>query len=624
MPWWGRGLLVLAFVLASARAHAGDPFKLPPELRKWAAERAKLPRKPHPVRAWAKPWLRDTGEPDGPKGRLDTVARGLFSGQGDALLDRLRADIQTESKSTRFFGDPYFHLGPLPKDPFLRKVALLVTERAEMDVHAGIMGGAVADVLAELADERGFIDHRKLLLTYGPRAATFLAAASRISASGDPGSVDLRLDRYASDQLKQRMRVLRPLSRPSMPSFQRLLGRHARERPLAGFRVAGIQHLLGTTAGLLRGLSASGVDPNDIVMLGKQYSQHMQVVAELRDEGYRIVPAGASASGWEMDRMLNDATRGLAPGEKLLLLDDGGQLLAYVNERRPDLHGRVVGVEQTRKGIRLLEKLTMRFPVIDVAQSWAKLRYEAPMIGRSVGMAVVDKLAKLAGSGVDTGQVVVLLGYGVVGQATARYLKGLGYRVEAWDPRADALATALKDGVKPLASRTEALSRGRILVAATGETSLTAADARHLPNEAVLFNAGSPGEISATLHGLAEFEGLHMDFDHRIRTRFAGVDIDLGDVLDGSRRDRVLTGPGGKQFLLANEGLVVNFTGEADPIPARYIQLTRGLLYLGALQAARTTQAGIHALDPGGQHKLVRSIKRELAKTGESLSRPTF
>ena len=62
---------------------------------------------------------------------------------------------------------------------------------------------------------------------------------------------------------------------------------------------------------------------------------------------------------------------------------------------------------------------------------------------------------------------------------------------------------------------------------------------------------------------------------------------------------------------------MINFQA---PKPARYIQLTTGLLYLGALQAARTRGPGIHAL--ASQKAYVADIERQLARQGESLERP--
>jgi len=46
----------------------------------------------------------------------------------------------------------------------------------------------------------------------------------------------------------------------------------------------------------------------------------------------------------------------------------------------------------------------------------------------------------------------------------------------------------------------------------------------------------------------------------------------------------------GKAFLLLNSGSPINLTGGADPIAPATIQLTRALLLLGTIQAARALQ----------------------------------
>lgn len=101
-----------------------------------------------------------------------------------------------------------------------------------------------------------------------------------------------------------------------------------------------------------------------------------------------------------------------------------------------------------------------------------------------------------------------------------------------------------------------------------------------------------------------------------------------------TRRDRGFsTGPG-KDIYVANQGTVINFDGSLDPIPPRYIQLTRGLLYLASLQAAALARMdapphGVVPLDRKSQDDWVKDdwvkmVKQDLARTGESLEVPRF
>jgi S-adenosylhomocysteine hydrolase len=218
--------------------------------------------------------------------------------------------------------------------------------------------------------------------------------------------------------------------------------------------------------------------------------------------------------------------------------------------------------------------------------------------------------------GIEPGARVVILGYGVVGRATAGALRRLGYRVEAWDKAwADEPAgrlDALADGVFPHRSRELALRRASILVSATGERGVGSGDFARLPHGAVIFNGASPGEIDPAplIHGATT-------------TSFLGRPLRHLQPDARSARGFSVALSAGREILVAARGDVINFGG-VDPIPARYIQLTRGLLYLGALQAAGTREAGLHALAKPPQRRLVRAIRRELARGGESLSDPMF
>jgi hypothetical protein len=61
-----------------------------------------------------------------------------------------------------------------------------------------------------------------------------------------------------------------------------------------------------------------------------------------------------------------------------------------------------------------------------------------------------------------------------------------------------------------------------------------------------------------------------------------------------------------------------------DPIPPRYIQLTHGLLFLGSVQAMKTTRPGIFALSDDAQERWSKAVEADLATTSESLRHPTF
>jgi S-adenosylhomocysteine hydrolase len=443
---------------------------------------------------------------------------------------------------------------------------------------------------------------------------------------------------------------------PAMGAFEELVERYAGKNILEGFRLVGIQHLLNSTASLVRALARTGVAPPQLFLIGKPYSQNRGVVTDLRHEGFdahlaaQLSHPGRTAvqrNTTETDRemIIKTIERGLAGDGRFLILDDGGELIKLIHERFGDYADRFVAVEQTRKGIRLLEGLNLRFPVINVAECWAKLTYEAPMIGRAIGKAVSGKLDKLRQAGINPGRRATLVGYGVVGQALARDLMRRGFQVDMFDAetnprrRAKLRAQARAAGVGILNSLDEAVAQGNILISATGSTTLRAEHIERLPNGAVLFNAASGNTEILPAPGMYHDPNLRAEAAPRPRkrdpgpflprnvelaTRFRGCRLVIGNSSDGAHQDTILHTSNGKEILLANDGTVINFSGDTYSVPPRYIQLTRGLLYLGLLQAARARAPGVRRLARQPQRDLVAAVMADLGSRGETLEDPTF
>ena len=462
------------------------------------------------------------------------------------------------------------------------------------------------------------------------------------------------------------------VSNPEMPAFWKLVARLGKGAPLRGLRIAGIQHLLGTTGGLMRGLADSGAAPSDVAFIGKTYSQHEDVAAELQKDGFPVHlsdfessldvkfgvtgPSTGSAKNrpaellnrldelFELEDVrsiekLRDAVRaGKAPkGRKFLLIDDGGELIELVHHHFPELHDRIVAVEQTTKGKKRVEALGLAFPVVDVAGSEAKRVWESPMIGRSVAKTTLAKLDGLKRQGVNVGKKVLVIGFGAVGRATALALREQGYEVSVVDSRPEMIGEATGAGFGTHASLDAALPHAEIVIGATGGSGLAAEQLAKLPSGAVLINAAS----SAT-EFVPKMSEIVQHWDSRlwpkwngkaIVTSFQGKEFAMGPMKDllqfgkaPARQDWVLRVAGGKELLLVNQGQVINFDGSVDPIPARYIQLTRGLLYIAAVQAAKLPAGskGMVELDRTMAKEWVEEVKADLARTNESLEHPSF
>ena len=62
----------------------------------------------------------------------------------------------------------------------------------------------------------------------------------------------------------------------------------------------------------------------------------------------------------------------------------------------------------------------------------------------------------------------------------------------------------------------------------------------------------------------------------------------LGKDDSATQRDRVVKTKEGQDLYVAHAGFVVNLTDDDDPIPARYIGLTRSLLFTAVRPVADT------------------------------------
>jgi hypothetical protein len=147
------------------------------------------------------------------------------------------------------------------------------------------------------------------------------------------------------------------LSNPRMDAFWRMVGEHADERPFAGYRIIAVQHLLGSTGGLLRAFVSCGARPQDITVVGKSYSEHGGVIGELRADGFDVRRSrrGYSRDVGDLVKMvLAEARR--HPGRKFLVIGDGGKLIRRLeiavqqHDAPPNLARRIFAVEQTTRG----------------------------------------------------------------------------------------------------------------------------------------------------------------------------------------------------------------------------------------------------------------------------------
>jgi S-adenosylhomocysteine hydrolase len=589
------------------------------------------------------------------RARIDLLLEKLPTEAGLKLADALMARIAPNLKDEGQL-DPGV---PLKNPPTNKLDEALVGSLRDNFLVAGTARRNLPAVLAEVLFpflHHGVVDIDKAQSVYGKDLGDWLRKLASIPAGAAtrPTADRMVYEPLSSDQ---RARVLGevPSIAPPMEAVDFTLETYGKPEELAGWKFLGLQHLFASSESLFRAIDTLGVDPKDTRLIGKIYSTNMRVMGELQTIGVTV--DGTSSNIHEktfasaMQQSIFHQLTGLIaqlpkpvrrtneggevhlvfdppPKPQALIIDDGAEAIKMLHEKFPDYAPFFACVEQTRRGARIAHQLAdagkLKCAVVNVAESWAKLERESPMIGESVVREVERKLDRFERAGVPKPQEATVVGYGAIGQRVAAALQARGVKVHIYDSDPNVLKN-LPPGMVGHTGKAEALSHAHLLVSCVGARTLFPADWDALPNGAMLVNAASaddelgPEDLMRRVKGNNVFD-THGD----LWGVFQGKPIDLGQPDDPAHSDSVLKLDDKKEVLLASNGFVVNMTGERDPIPPKYIQLTRSLLLMGAITAAHATKPGLIDVPEDWQKALVAHVEGELARSGGSLQKPLW
>jgi hypothetical protein len=149
------------------------------------------------------------------------------------------------------------------------------------------------------------------------------------------------------------------------------------------------QHILEPQLKMFQLLSDFGIPKQNIQIFGKIYSTSNEVLEELSVDGFNVSQPFFDPSVTfdiqhekncknEFDKFISS----VPSSSKIIILDDGGELLKVVNEEFNAIpqDTSVIGIEQTSSGFRKLEHSQVNFPIFNVARSVVKLIKESPLI----------------------------------------------------------------------------------------------------------------------------------------------------------------------------------------------------------------------------------------------------
>ena len=267
-----------------------------------------------------------------------------------------------------------------------------------------------------------------------------------------------------------------------MPTLMEIRKVFEKEKPLKGLRISAVLHVTKETAVLVKTLKAGGAE---VALAGSNpLSTQDDVAAALVQEGIKVF-----AWRGENEQEYYENIREILKYEPHIIMDDGGDLHAYVHENMPNLklYG---GTEETTTGVIRLKAMeeqgVLRYPVIAVNNAFTKYLFDNRI---GTGQSAIDGLLR-ATNILIAGKVAVVAGYGWVGRGIALRLRGMGARVIVVESSPFRALEAVMDGfdVMPM---DKAAELGEIFITATGNINVIRKEhILKMKDGAILANAG--------------------------------------------------------------------------------------------------------------------------------------
>ncbi len=270
-----------------------------------------------------------------------------------------------------------------------------------------------------------------------------------------------------------------------MPVLRLIRERFAKERPLAGVRLAACLHVTSETANLAITLRDGGAAVT--LCASNPLSTQDEVAASLvADYG---IPTYA-IKGEDEQTYYQHITAAL-DAQPQLTMDDGADLVSQLHTRRADLLPQVLGgTEETTTGVIRLRSMAadgvLKYPIIAVNEAMTKHMFDNRY---GTGQSTLDGIVR-ATNMLLAGRNLVVCGYGWCGKGVAMRAKGLGANVIVTEVDPVRALEALMDGhrVMPIA---DAAREGDLFVTVTGDLKVISAE--HLAamkDGAIVANSG--------------------------------------------------------------------------------------------------------------------------------------
>lgn len=355
------------------------------------------------------------------------------------------------------------------------------------------------------------------------------------------------------------------------------LDHHTREFPCPPTSLIVVTHILDTAVPFIEAVAAA---TSLRAVIGIPYSTMASARRHLERRGHRVVIPADIASLPALVRTEIDRATGESPDLPIVLQEIGGYCAPLLDEVTASANLAGV-VEDTKQGHwKYAELGSPPCPVLSIAESPLKA-LENQQVGRSISHAL-ETILRRRFHRLTTEVRVGVMGYGGIGEATARALSALGARVSVFDVCGIRMAKAALDGFGDT-SREELIVDSDVLLGVSGHCSIGADDLA-LARPGTILASGSSKQVEIDL------------------SAFPGQPT--SEVEGGLVKEYALTE--GKSIFLLNDGMPINFLEQS--ILGRVLDLVYTELYMCIREVASGSMLpGLGELDVSRQREIAQT-----------------
>ena len=271
----------------------------------------------------------------------------------------------------------------------------------------------------------------------------------------------------------------------SMPVVDRIKRAFAKEKPLAGVRIAACLHVTSETANLMEALKLGGADVR--LCASNPLSTQDDITAALvKDHGIPVF----AIKGEDHKTYYRHILQALDHGPSITM-DDGADLVSVTHSKKKDLlPGILAGTEETTTGVIRLKSMArdgvLRYPIVAVNDAQTKHLFDNRY---GTGQSTLDGILR-ATNVLLAGLKFVVAGYGMCGKGVAMRAKGAGAHVLVTEIDPIRAIEAVMDGfeVLPMAA---AAPVGDVFLTVTGNKAVIRKEHfLRMKDGAIVANAG--------------------------------------------------------------------------------------------------------------------------------------